>query len=346
MMFIKIALSFILMFGVNDFVSAWAFSQNESLEAQNTFQGQGMAEGESQSEGQLEANVQGERVGMQPRQAGKNKASSPPPSLLNIQPIEGKTAEGSPLYSIELRNVELKDLFRVVARDYHLNFIIDKDVTGKVTASFRGISLEKALKEIASINNLVLEKSGDVTIVKLNLITKVFVLKHIEAKSLLETGTDTGIGSSSSSSTEGSSLSSGTSSSNSGGLSSSSSETSSASEGGNNQQSSEKASTIYDFLSDKGKILLGSEPNSIMVIDYPENVKRIGAYLEMVDKEMASKVFKLKYISAKEIVGENESSNSTGQPSGETSSIGNSSSNSGNSSSNSGDSTLGGNNGL
>lgn len=42
-------------------------------------------------------------------------------------------------------------------------------------------------------------------------------------------------------------------------------------------------SDVQALLSDQGKILFGSEPNAIMVIDYAENIKRIQEYLDMVD---------------------------------------------------------------
>lgn len=42
-------------------------------------------------------------------------------------------------------------------------------------------------------------------------------------------------------------------------------------------------SSPRDLLSSQGRILFGNEPNSIMVIDYPENIQRIQEYLEMVD---------------------------------------------------------------
>ena len=46
---------------------------------------------------------------------------------------------------------------------------------------------------------------------------------------------------------------------------------------------SKDVSDVKSLLSSEGKILFGSEPNSILVIDYPENVKKIEEYLKMVD---------------------------------------------------------------
>ena len=45
----------------------------------------------------------------------------------------------------------------------------------------------------------------------------------------------------------------------------------------------EGVSTIQSLLSSEGKILYGAEPNSIMVIDHPQNVQQIEQYLDMVD---------------------------------------------------------------
>ncbi len=196
-----------------------------------------------------------------------------------IQPMLSIKKINNSLYSMELRDVELKDFFRVVAHDYNLNILIDENVQGKVTASLTNISLEEALERIASMNNLVLKKEGNVIIIKPNLVTKVFILKHVEAESLLkkedtQTTTDTSQGSEEETSTS--------------------------------QEETSQEATIYDLLSPQGKVLLGKYPNSIMVIDYPENIEKVDTYIKMIDKGMESKIFRLKYIRAEEIVGEEE----------------------------------------
>ncbi len=47
--------------------------------------------------------------------------------------------------------------------------------------------------------------------------------------------------------------------------------------------SSQENSDILNLLSSEGKILFGNEPNSLLVIDYPENISRVDQYLDMVD---------------------------------------------------------------
>lgn len=45
----------------------------------------------------------------------------------------------------------------------------------------------------------------------------------------------------------------------------------------------EISDNIKSLLSSQGKVLYGNEPNSIMVIDYPENIQRVNEYLDVVD---------------------------------------------------------------
>jgi hypothetical protein len=74
---------------------------------------------------------------------------------------------------------------------------------------------------------------------------------------------------------------------------------------------SSATSTIYNLLSEKGKILLGKQHNSIIVIDYPTNMAKVEEYLKEIDKKMASRVFKLKYLKASDVVGEKTSAASS-----------------------------------
>ena len=45
----------------------------------------------------------------------------------------------------------------------------------------------------------------------------------------------------------------------------------------------EVSNDIRILLSSEGKVLYGDEPNSIVVIDYPENIQRIADYLDVID---------------------------------------------------------------
>jgi len=111
----------------------------------------------------------------------EKKELTEPTPVLEIRRLEAEV----PLYSIELRGVDLADFFRVIAHDYSLNIIVDKNVKGKVVASFTNISLEEALERIAEIYNLTLEKKENIIVVKpKEIVYRVFKLKYISVKDL------------------------------------------------------------------------------------------------------------------------------------------------------------------
>ncbi|MFH1768486.1 MAG: secretin and TonB N-terminal domain-containing protein, partial [Candidatus Omnitrophota bacterium] len=95
-------------------------------------------------------------------------------TLLEIKRLDGQES----LYSVELRNVSLSDLFRVLAHDYKLNFLINEKVKGTVTASFTNVSLEEALESIAEMYNITLKKKGKIVVVEPHLVSEVFILEH------------------------------------------------------------------------------------------------------------------------------------------------------------------------
>lgn len=201
-------------------------------------------------------------------------------AVMEIQRLDTK----EPLYSFELRDADVGDLFRVLAHDYKLNLLVDKDVSGQVTASLTEVSLEEALQTIAQSQNLKLEKKGNVLWIVPHLITKIFILKYIEAKDILASSSE-------SASAEITTVAAQTTE-----TVPSSSSTSTATSSG--------PSSLYDLLSEKGKVLLGRQPNSLVVIDYPPSVEKVEAYLKEIDQKMSSRVFKLKYLKASDVVGQ------------------------------------------
>ena len=263
----------------------------------------GMEEGET-GRGEMkqdEMGKQGKKVS-EAKPEGEEKGKKEKPVSLPMPVIEIKRLEGEqPLFSIELRDAEVSDLFRILAHDYDLNILVDKKVKGKITASLTNVSLEEALQAIIETSNLNLKKQGKILKLTPNLITKTFVLKYVEAKNILEsTGGTTGETSTGGGAAGGE-----------------------AAGGGGTQGTATKTqSTIYDLVSEDGKVLLGKQPNSIMVIDYPENLGKIEQFLNMVDQRMISKVFKLKYLSAQEIVGQTTTATSGTSATTSTSSTG------------------------
>jgi len=60
---------------------------------------------------------------------------------------------------------------------------------------------------------------------------------------------------------------------------------------------------LNDMLSQDAKVYLGRIPNTFMVVDYPKNLEKVAAYLQMADRPKVTKIFKLKYLSAAELSG-------------------------------------------
>lgn len=210
----------------------------------------------SQGAGANQQNIQSSGAPFQPGQLGQpgnrqgGGMQNKPASEKVVMKIEEK---GDGFLTVELRNVEIKDFLRVLANKYRLNFVIDKDVKGTITASFSHISREDALKTVLEEQNLIAVKDGDITKIKPNLVTKIFEVKYLEAAQLVFPAG--------------------------------------------------RRSQFLEFLSQDGKAYLGSIPNSIMVEDYPKNLEKIGAYLQMIDRQKVTKVFRLKYLSAAELSG-------------------------------------------
>lgn len=261
----------------------------------------------------------GGEMGMEGEISG-GAESEPSKQVQEKEIVEIKEIESSPqskYYSMELRNVDLKDLIRILAHDYKLNIIMDKNISGEVTASFKEVTLNEALDSILYTHGYALKKEGNILRVTKDLITRIFTLNSIEANTLVESSS-----SSSSSGGSGGDMSGGMGTGSSGGMSgmeSGMSDTGGMSTG-SSSSSNKKVSTILDLLSSDGRILLGNKPNSIMIIDYPKNVKSISEYIQMADKGVITKIFYLKYIRADELLGVAEEDSSSSDSDSSTSS--------------------------
>jgi type II secretory pathway component GspD/PulD (secretin) len=76
------------------------------------------------------------------------------------------TEKGNNLYSIELRNADLKDVIRYFAHEYKLNIIVNKDVSGKVTASLGNITIRQALEQVLDSQGYTIEEKDGILRVK------------------------------------------------------------------------------------------------------------------------------------------------------------------------------------
>ena len=59
-----------------------------------------------------------------------------------------------PVFSMEFRDADLKDVLRAIGQENNLNIIVGEDVQGKLTLSFQKVTLQEALNAIFRSYNL------------------------------------------------------------------------------------------------------------------------------------------------------------------------------------------------
>ena len=68
---------------------------------------------------------------------------------------------------------------------------------------------------------------------------------------------------------------------------------------GTTSTSTQASNQILPLLSSEGKIIFGNEPNSVMVIDYPDNLQRIAEFLEVMDTPPPQVVIEARVVEVK-----------------------------------------------
>lgn len=100
-----------------------------------------------------------------------------------------------PLVSVELRDVEIKEVMRAIGQEHGINIIVDDSITGKVTVSLRQVPLWDALDSILKSKGYTYRiASGGVVIVEpvekaltdeQDLIVREFKLKYLDSEGVL-----------------------------------------------------------------------------------------------------------------------------------------------------------------
>lgn len=81
------------------------------------------------------------------------------------QPIartQGDSVASETLVSMDFRNVEIKDVLRLLAKQYNLNIIISQDVKGPVAVRFTDVTIDEALEAIITVNGYAYTRMGRV----------------------------------------------------------------------------------------------------------------------------------------------------------------------------------------
>lgn len=208
--------------------------------------------------------------------ASENQTTAPS----GADPVFKIEQTGDNLFSIELRDVELQDLLRVIAYDYKINLIMDKGIKGTVTASFHNVKIIEALERILIVNGYALVKEGDIYRVKSGLVSKIFKLNYISVAKILGKSSQGSDNASTSVSLQPDVTTDSVSSTTSPSTNETPAATSTIDIEG---QSESSVSDLSTLLSPAGKVLYGKEPNSLLVIDYPDNIAQIENYINMID---------------------------------------------------------------
>ncbi|MBI5180655.1 MAG: type IV pilus secretin PilQ [Nitrospirae bacterium] len=70
-----------------------------------------------------------------------------------------------PVYTMEFRDADLKDVLRALGQENNLNIIISEKVSGKVTLSFNKVKLMDAIDTILRVNNLTYNREGNIMMI-------------------------------------------------------------------------------------------------------------------------------------------------------------------------------------
>ena len=90
--------------------------------------------------------------------------------------------------SMELKNADIQDVLRLLAKKHRLNIITSPEVQGKITVSLKNVKIKKALDAIVKINGFEWFQEDNIIMVKSinqeirgDKITKVYKLNYVDA---------------------------------------------------------------------------------------------------------------------------------------------------------------------
>jgi len=95
--------------------------------------------------------------------------------------------------NIELKNADIQDVIRLLAKKHGLNIVTSPDVTGRITVSLKNVEIKKALDSIVKMNGYEWFQEGNIIMVKPadkeirgDRLTKVYKLNYIDAEKVKE----------------------------------------------------------------------------------------------------------------------------------------------------------------
>jgi len=212
------------------------------------------------------------------------KTQSKPPDIPSPISFQADTAQkvtarqAEDLYSFSLREADVKDILRAIAKQTDYNVVVEPDVKGFTTVDLKHVTLAKALEYILEPLNYTFKiEDRTVYVSKPKPETKLFTINYLALKKTAiskvtwkeggSTSTSSGSGSSASTtSTEDKTLEI------------------------KNETESDLWKSLEDnlkpIISPEGKFSINRQAFTIMVTDYPKNLKRASMFLESLEGPM------------------------------------------------------------
>ncbi|MCX5902482.1 MAG: secretin N-terminal domain-containing protein [Proteobacteria bacterium] len=223
-----------------------------------------------------------------PKKAAKpsppaRKAETPKPELKEIvMPQKGATLVSSQkTYTLQMRDADIQDLLLAFSREINANIVVDPKISGRVTIDLKGVTLEQVLDVVCGQLNLEYKREGNlIKVFKPSLDTRIFFLDYITTVRKGKGLASGGVGGRSSSGTQGSG--SGTSAGSTSGSEQTSAGYSEVTTADESDLWKDIDKGLQSLKSTDGVIIVHKTSNTVLVKDYPAQIRKIAEYLELV----------------------------------------------------------------
>jgi len=205
------------------------------------------------------------------------KAATKPvdiPSPVSFQMERSKATESArpqDYFSFSLREADVKDILRAIAKQTNYNVVTEPDVKGMTTVDLKNVTLEKALEYILEPLGFTYKIEGrTIYASKPKIETKIFTINYLALKKTARSTVEWKSGGTSSTSGTGGTTSS---------------------EEKILEVKSETESDLWKSLEDNlkaiisadGKLVVNRQTFTIMITDYPKNLQRVSMFLESLE---------------------------------------------------------------
>ena len=102
------------------------------------------------------------------------------PSLEGVKPLEGGQIPKEKLYSLSVRDADLKEVLFAFSKDNGVNIIVDPDVFGKVTVDLKKVTMAAALEALLKPLDLDYQQEGNlIRVTRPKMETRTFILNYL-----------------------------------------------------------------------------------------------------------------------------------------------------------------------